>query len=337
MSSSSAHSTVVLGATRSSWTAGSYNEQQYEVEPLRNLFDTVMEIEEIRFLEVPNGVLLKNISPNQPPQDLFSQLQVQFRLSGLPFAPKPVRIDLLCTDFQTQLEQEIVDAFTKYNASFRRWLLPKKLKVPPGASIDCRIVAPLGFAPGFDSTLPAIWVIYVGKITDEEGVHEVEVPYILQYNQLDPDPATGLAIPFQTANVPNLTMLDVPVENLKNPLYSPLNIQRIIARLYASQVAGGPPVLSNSLPGRDVLREIPDAMQFTLEDSYGYKIATQPTDLGVLVDVQRRGWTFTRQLGPLDYLKLRFTLNPNIAAAGYGNIGFLPSFGLIGYRTEELP
>jgi hypothetical protein len=315
---SKSYTTVVLGASRV-YAASTPISNVFDSTALRNTFKTNMLVDEIRFFVYPHGNITTGNISGYASRSFLDKFAVQFSSRNRIFSAAPVNINLLCTNFQTDLEQQVeATNRAQYQEDFQRWIPPEPIWLAEGDTLLARVVETTSIATdavaGFD-----LWIVYVGRITDEKPPPSTRVPYILQYIQ-PPGSPIGPSAP---------TQFVVPSLNLQNPLNRPLRLQRIIARLEI--IAAAPTTDEKTMQGRDILRDVPDFCQIQVTDDQQFYI-TGDVNMGALVDMQRSAWTFVRDIGPQGYLNVRFTRQ---AITGYENMGLLPEICLICDREEE--
>jgi hypothetical protein len=198
---------------------------------------------------------------------------------------------------------------------YYKWVLPVPLVLNVGETVTPSFLwmTPNGLTSaqltGPDTIIAHVSL--VGQQTDAPGERVQKIPYASAW------------VPF-TANGGQMGNDDTTLVNKFN---SPLWIQRLTFRLYAEDTLKNFPFT----PLPDFWRAELDKMsnKIRIADTTGVDIVRDMTPLADIFDVNRLAWTFNQQLEPRGRIKV--TLNDAPVAATY-----LPMFGLVGWREEEV-
>jgi hypothetical protein len=187
------------------------------------------------------------------------------------------------------------------NVGHYRWVLPKPMYVPPGGAL--RPIFRRDFNTAGDISVN---VAYSGRVIMDDGLsRESNIPFIGVFN---PSDATITA---------QGGVVQSDAKNLFNPFNRPLRVQRFLARL-----RNGPDTIDAV---NDVTRISGQLVTLRMQDSMGYDVIKNATPIMEAIDVNRRAWTFSRDLSPKEWFLAEFR-GATIARA--------PQMAMMGYRKE---
>jgi hypothetical protein len=202
-----------------------------------------------------------------------------------------------------QVDENTFQGVTNFSMSFHKWKLPRPLYVPPGMSLQSEFFRSLDGIPGS----LFVSVGYAGRYVDPgmTTLKKASMPFATFF-EIQPGGSSFLS----------------DAQDMVNPFEVPLCVQRFIGR--AIQSTGNPVT---------TLLEVPLTSQIKIQDSHGHNIVRDfiPNDGSVVLDYNRRGWTFNKILSPKQWYN--FQVIP--AAGPSSTFDFAQQFSMIGHREEE--
>lgn len=202
-----------------------------------------------------------------------------------------------------------------YGFSRYRWVLPKPMYVPPGASIQ-----PTFFRDDSIVTFP-------GGIT---SLTVVTVQMSVRGLLLDKAMHSSI-VPFIGAFVPVTGQMQSREDDLRNTLNVPWNTHRLMGRVASSgaQPGGASGVTDGLAPlGFSAVDARPYRNQVKIDDNNGLAITNGFVPMCSVFPAQGRNWTFVRTMNVGDQLRITLADLPTTNA--------WPMVALIGSREEHV-